>query len=120
MKIRIRFDANDFRLGLAWDRHRRAFIVALPFLALVLELGGGVVTRTPELTPPSTPDGFHPDDKVLLTAVQRDPHLHWQELRKRMPLTATQAALSRTRLLNAGVLVEARNPDGKRCLTVKL
>lgn len=116
MKFRVAFEPNDFRVGLAWDRLRRTFTVALPFLCFCFELGGGVVTRALPAPEPADAAGMQPDDVALLAAIKRDPHLHWQELRKRVELSATRAVLARERLLTSGKITKARNDAGQHVL----
>lgn len=117
MKLRIAIETNDLRVGVAWDRHRRVFIIALPFLHFCLEFGGGIVQRLPA-PPLQIAGGVPPDAVVLMNAILRDPHLTWQELRKRMELTATRAVLAREWLMAEGKLVPDRNASGQRILRV--
>ena len=118
MKLRIALETNDLRVGIAWDRLRRVFIVALPFLNIRFELAGGVVTRALPAPVIVVGTGMPPDAAALVAAIMRDPHLPWQELRKRMDLTAQRAVVAREWLTAEGKIVPDRNAAGQRVLRV--
>lgn len=110
MKIKPVF---EFKLGVFWDKHRRALsIFLLPFLGICLEFGRGVVQRA--LPPIST------DDDILLDAIAHYPTLHWAALKFRVqpPLSVQRLVAARERLLAAGKIEEVsiveRDPDSGR------